>query len=122
NLLFLGQKVTLPEIVATATQLKGGTRMQIMSSISRFLFVLALAASISQLSADTNALNVCVFSSSVQAAQSTFDPGCFDNCSRQCNQEFNSCAAGATQDQVDRVCRPANEQMRTNLPPEVHKE
>jgi len=41
--------------------------MQIMSSISRFLFVLALAASTSQLSADTNALNVCVFSSSVQA-------------------------------------------------------
>jgi hypothetical protein len=45
--------------------------MQIMSSISRILFILALAASTSQLSADTNALNVCVFSSSVQAAQST---------------------------------------------------
>src|SRR5262245_35171872 len=84
--------------------------MQVMSSISQILFILALAASTSQLSADTNALNVCVFSSSVQAAQSTFDPGCFDNCSRECNQVFNSCTAGATQDQVDRVYRPANEQ------------
>src|SRR5262245_13757674 len=85
--------------------------MQVMSSISRTLFILALAASTSQLSADTNVLNVCVFSSSVQAAQSTFDPGCFDNCSRQCNQVFNSCTAGgATQEQVDGVCRPANEQ------------